>query len=101
MVDLLYGNQMKDKTFFNGDCRKWIFPKDCSIESETLYEVKYTIKQSGDLIDWNCLYTVTSIKPVSELVERINYIVNTFNKMNSADSFEKWLKERYKLLVVK
>ena len=27
---------MKDKTFFNGDCRKWIFPKDCSIESETL-----------------------------------------------------------------
>lgn len=49
MVDLLYGNQMKDKTFFNGDCRKWIFPKDCSIESETLYEVEYTVKQNGDL----------------------------------------------------
>ena len=51
MVNLLYGNQMKDKTFFNGDCKKWISPKDCSIESETLYEVEYTIKQSGDLID--------------------------------------------------
>lgn len=90
MVDLLYGNQMKDKTFFNGDCRKWIFPKDCSIESETLYEVEYTIKQSGDLIDWNCLYTVTSIKPVSKLMSQISIILEKFNSINSTKDFEEW-----------
>lgn len=54
-------------------------PKDCNIESETLYEVEYTIKQSGDLIDWNCLYTVTSIKPVSKLMAQISIILEKFN----------------------
>lgn len=54
-------------------------PKDCNIESETLYEVEYTIKQSGDLIDWNCLYTVTSIKPVSKLMAQISIKLEKFN----------------------
>lgn len=37
MVDLLYGNQMKDKTFFNGDCRKWIFSENVHIDKDTGY----------------------------------------------------------------
>lgn len=92
---------MQDYTCGNGDSIKWIFPEIIHIDKDTLYEVEYQNSSSSDPSDFSCIYKVTYIKPVSALVERINYIVNTFNKMNSADSFEKWLKERYKLLVVK
>lgn len=92
---------MQDYTCGNGDSIKWIFPEIIHIDKDTLYEVEYQNSSSSDPSDFSCIYKVTYIKPVSTLVEHINYIVNTFNKMNSADSFEKWLKERYKLLVVK
>ena len=101
MRELKYGSQMQDYTCGNGDSIKWIFPEIIHIDKDTLYEVEYQNSSSSDPSDFSCIYKVTYIKPVSTLVERINYIVNTFNKMNSADSFEKWLKERYKLLVVK
>lgn len=95
MIDLLYGNQMKNKTFFNGDCNKWIFPKNYNVEPETLYEVEYTTKQNGDLIDWNCLYIVTSIKPVSTLMSHIHVIVEKFNSINSSEDFEEWFNKYF------
>lgn len=65
--------------------------------------MKQNIKKnsSSDPFDLSWIYRVTYIKPVSTLVERINYIVNIFNKMNQADAFEKWFREHYKLLIVK
>lgn len=35
------------------------------------------------------------------IIERINYIVNVFNKMNQTAAFEKWFREHFKLLIVK
>ena len=101
MRELKYGDQMQDYTCGNGDSIKWIFPKIIHINKDTLYEVKYQVIDSADPSDFSCIYRVTYIKPVSTLVERINYIVNIFNKMNQADAFEKWFREHYKLLVIK
>ena len=101
MRELKYGSQMQDYTCGNGDSIKWIFSENTHIIKDALYEVEYRIIDSKEPLGLCRTYKVTYIKPVSALVERINYIVNTFNKMNSTDSFEKWLKERYKLLVVK
>lgn len=97
MRELRYGDQMQDYTCSTGYQIKWTFPENVHIIKDTLYEIEYQLTKDYR----QCVYKVTYIKPVSALVERINYIVNTFNKMNSADSFEKWLNERYKLLVVK
>lgn len=101
MRELKYGDQMQDYTCCNGDSIKWIFPEIIHINKDTLYEVEYTESNNSDPSDFSCIYKVTYIKPVSTLVERINYIVNIFNKMNQADAFEKWFREHYKLLVIK
>ena len=101
MRELKYGDQMQDYTCGNGDLIKWIFPEIIHINKDTLYEVEYTESNNSDPSDFSCIYRVTYIKPVSTLVERINYIVNIFNKMNQADAFEKWFREHYKLLVIK
>lgn len=101
MIELKYGDQMQDYTCGNGDSIKWIFPKNVHIDKDTLYEVEYQESSSSDPFDLSCIYKVTYIKPVSALVERINYIVNIFNKMNQADAFEKWFREHFKLLIVK
>lgn len=101
MRELKYGDQMQDYTFDNGDSIRWIFPENVYIDKHILYEVEYKESDSSDPSDFSCTYKVTYIKPVSELVERINYIVNIFNKMNQADAFEKWFREHYKLLVAK
>lgn len=101
MRELKYGSQMQDYTCSNGNSIKWIFPKIIHINKDTLYEIEYQKINSSIPSDLSCIYKVTYIKPVSALIERINYIVNVFNKMNQADSFEKWFRERYKLLVVK
>ena len=101
MRELKYGSQMRDYTCGNGDSIKWIFSDNVHIDKDTLYEVEYQNSSSSDPSDFSCIYKVTYIKPVSTLVERINYIVNIFNKMNQADAFEKWFREHYKLLVVK
>lgn len=97
MRELRYGDQMQDYTYSTGYQIKWTFPENVHIIKDTLYEIEYQVTKDYR----QCVYKVTHIKSVSALVERINYIVNTFNKINSADSFEKWLNERYKLLVVK
>ena len=47
-------------------------------------------QENGDLIDWNCLYTVTSIKPVSKLMAQISIILEKFNSINSSKDFEEW-----------
>lgn len=101
MRELKYGDQMQDYTCGNGDSIKWIFPENIHIDKDTLYEVEYTESNNSDPSDFSCIYKVTYIKPVSALVERINYIVNIFNKMNQADAFEKWFRGHYKLLVIK
>lgn len=101
MRKLKYGDQMQDYTFDNGDSIRWVFPENVHIDKDTLYEVEYQESNNSDPSDFSCIYKVTYIKPVSELVERINYIVNIFNKMNQADAFEKWFREHYKLLVAK
>lgn len=101
MRELKYGDQMQDYTFDNGDSIRWVFPENVHIDKDTLYEVEYKESDSSDPSDFSCTYKVTYIKPVSELVERINYIINIFNKMNQADAFEKWFREHYKLLVAK
>lgn len=101
MRELKYGSQMQDYTYDNGDSIKWIFPEIIHINKDTLYEVEYTESNNSDPSDFSCIYRVTYIKLVSTLVERINYIVNIFNKMNQADAFEKWFREHYKLLVIK
>ena len=100
MRELKYGDQMQDYTYDNGDSIKWTFPEVIHINKDTLYEVEYKESDSSDPSDFSCTYRVTYIKPVSTLIERINYIVNVFNQTNQADSFEKWFKEHYKLLVV-
>lgn len=100
MRELKYGSQMQDYTCGNGDSIKQIFPEIIHINKDTLYEVEYKEIHASDPSDFSCIYKVTYIKPVSALIERINYIVNVFNQTNQADSFEKWFKEHYKLLVV-
>lgn len=101
MRELKYGDQMQDYTCGNEDSIKWIFPENVHIDKNTLYEVEYTDSNNSDQSDFSWIYRVTYIKPVSTLVERINYIVNIFNKMNQADAFEKWFRKHYKLLVIK
>lgn len=101
MRELKYDDQMQDYTCGNGDSIKWIFPENVHIDKDTLYEVEYQESSSSDPFDLSWIYKVTYIKPVSTLVERINYIVNIFNKMNQADAFEKWFRGHYKLLVIK
>ena len=100
MRELKYGDQMQDCISVYGDPIKWIFPENIHINKDTLYEVEYQKNSSSDPSDFSCIYKVTYIKPVSELVERINSIVNIFNKINQADAFEKWFREHYKLLIV-
>lgn len=101
MRKLRYGDQMQDYIPAYGDPIKWIFPENIHIDKDTLYEVEYQESSSSDPFDLSWIYKVTYIKPVSTLVECINYIVNIFNKMNQADAFEKWFREHYKLLVIK
>lgn len=101
MRELKYGSQMQDYTCGNGNSIRWVFPEIMHINKDTLYEVEYQESSSSNSSDFSRIYKVTYIKPVSALVERINYIVNIFNKMNQADAFEKWFREHYKLLVVK
>lgn len=98
MRELKYGDQMQDHVYAYGDSIKWIFPENVHIDKDTLYEVEYTKSNNSDPSDG--IYKVTYIKPVSELIERINYMVNIFNKMN-ADAFEKWFRKHYRLLVIK
>lgn len=99
MRELKYGNRMQDYTCGNGDSIKWIFPENVHIDKDTLYEVAYQESNNSDPSDFSCIYKVIYIKPVSELIEHINYIVNVFNQTNQMDIFEKWFKEHYKLLV--
>lgn len=101
MRELKYGDQMQDYTCGNGDSIRWVFPENVHIDKNTLYEVEYQESNNSDPSDFSCIYRVTYIKPVSTLVERINYIVNVFNQTNQVDTFEKWFREHYKLLVVK
>ena len=99
MRELKYGDQMQDYTCGNGDPIKWIFPENIYVDKHILYEVEYQEIGGSDPSDFSCIYKVAYIKPVSELVERINYIVNVFNKIKQADTFEEWFREHYKLLV--
>ena len=99
MRELKYGSQMQDYTCGNGDPIKWIFPENVHIDKDTLYEVAYQESNNSDPSDFSCIYKVIYIKPVSTLIEHINYIVNVFNQTNQMDIFEKWFKEHYKLLV--
>lgn len=92
MRELRYGTQMQDYTCSNGNSIKWIFPGIIHINKDTLYEKEYQKINSSDPFDLSWIYKVTYIKPVSTLVERINYIVNIFNKINQADAFEKWFR---------
>lgn len=96
MRELRYGEKMQDYTCSTGYQIKWIFPENIHINKDTLYEIEYKVTKYYS----QCVYKVTHIKPVSSLIERINFIVNMFNKMNQTDDFEKWFRERYKLLVV-
>lgn len=90
---------MQDYTCGNGDSIRWVFTENVHIDKDTLYEVAYQESNNSDPSDFSCIYKVTYIKPVSELIEHINYIVNVFNQTNQMDIFEKWFKEHYKLLV--
>ena len=101
MRELKYGDQMQDYTCNNGDSIIWIFPEIIHINKDILYEIEYQKINSSILSDLSCIYKVTYIKPVSEFIERINYIVNIFNQTNQADTFEKWFREHYKLLIIK
>lgn len=96
MRELRYGDQMQDYTCSTGYQIKWTFPENVHIIKDTLYKIEYQVTKDYR----QCVYKVTHIKPVSSLIERINFIVNMFNKMNQTDDFEKWFRERYKLLVV-
>ena len=96
MRELRYGEKMQDYTCSTAYQIKWIFPEIMHINKDTLYEIEYKVTKDYR----QCVYKVTYIKPVSSLIERINFIVNMFNKMNQTDDFEKWFRERYKLLVV-
>ncbi len=97
MRDLKYDFEMRDFTCGNGYQIKWIFPENVHVNKDSLYEIEYKVTKTQN----QCIYKATYIKPVSALVERINYIVNIFNKMNQTDAFEKWFRERYKLSVVR
>lgn len=101
MRELRYIEEMQDCMCYNGVSIKWIFPENTHISKDALYEIEYQVLYSKKSSGVCRTYKVTYIKPVSALVERINYITNIFNKMNSTDAFEKWFIERYKLLVVK
>lgn len=97
MRELKYDFEMQDGLYL-GESIKWIFPKNVQISKDALYEVEYQIIK--DTQNSSCIYKVTYIKPVSSLIERINYIINTFNQTNKADDFEKWFRKRYKLQVI-
>ena len=96
MRELRYGDQIQDYTCNAEYQIKWTFPGNIHINKDTLYEIEYKVTKTQN----QCIYKVTYIKPVNAFIERINFIVNMFNKMNQTDNFEKWFRERYKLLVV-
>ena len=95
MRKLRYGNEIQDFTCF-GYQIKWIFPEIIHINKDTLYEIEYKVTK----IPNQCIYKVTYIKSVNELIERINFIVNMFNTMDEPSAFEEWFREHYKLLVI-
>ena len=95
MRKLRYGNEIQDFTCF-GYQIKWEFPEIIHINKDTLYEIEYKVTK----IPNQCIYKVTYIKPVNELIERINFIVNMFNTMDEPSAFEEWFREHYKLLVI-
>lgn len=98
MRELKYDIEMQD--FMGpGEYIKWVFPKNVHISKDALYEVEYQVIE--DEQNSSCIYKVTYIKPVSTLVERINYIINIFNQTNKAEDFDKWFKKHYKLQVIK
>lgn len=99
MKELKYGRQMRDRTLGNGDTIRWIFPENIHINDDILYEVECQENVSSDPSDFSILYKVIYIKPVSELIEHLQYIINTYKEMKQIDSFEKWFKEHYKLTV--
>lgn len=100
MRELRYGSQLQDYTCSNKCYIKFEFNELIHINKDTLYEVEYQKINNSNTSDFKIIYKVTYIKPVSSLIERINYIVNIFNKMNNADDFEKWFREHYKLQVM-
>lgn len=100
MRELKYGFEMRDYTCSTGYQIKWIFPENTHISKDNLYEVEYQVTTIQNKSSYSHVYKVTYINPVNEFIERINFIVNMFNKMNQPDDFEKWFRERYKLLVV-
>ena len=96
MRELRYGDQIQDYTCNAEYQIKQTFPGNIHINKDTLYEIEYKVTKTKN----QCIYKVTYIKPVNAFIERINFIVNMFNKMNETDDFEKWFRERYKLLVI-
>ena len=46
------------------------------INKDTLYEIEYKVTKTQN----QCIYKVTYIKSVNAFIERINFIVNMFNK---------------------
>ena len=100
MRELRYGEKMQDYTCSTGYQIKWIFPENIHINKDALYEIEYQVDTIQNKSSYSHVYKITYIKPVNEFIERINFIVNMFNKMNQTDDFEKWFRERYKLLVV-
>lgn len=101
MKELRYGRNMLNYNLGNGDIIKWIFSGNIHINNDTLYEVEYQEIDSSDPSDFSILYKVIYIKPVSELIEHLQYIINAYKKMKQTDSFEKWFREHYKLEIIK
>ena len=96
MRELRYCDQMQDY-ICNAEYQiKQTFPENIHINKDTLYEIEYKVTKTQN----QCLYQITYIKSVNAFIERINFIVNMFNKMNETDDFEKWFRERHKLLVI-
>ena len=89
MRELRYSDQMQDYTCSKGYQIKWTFPENIHINKDALYEIEYQVDTIQNKSSYSHVYKITYIKPV-----------NMFNKMNQTDDFEKWFRERYKLLVV-
>ena len=92
---------MQDYTFCDGDSIKQEFPEPIHINKDILYEIEFNIIRDSNPSSFSCVYKVSYIKPVSSLIESINYIVNMFNDMHPTITFEKWFREHYKLQVIK
>lgn len=89
-------------TSYSGPCNDeetWSFPKGFEgVDDDTYYEIEYDYYSPADPMDQSCTYRVTSIKPISKLMQNAYEIIQKYKYMQThLDEFENWLRDNYEI----